>query len=314
MAESKWTFAQKFYTDFHAKTAELASHLDALKRSSAAAPDVLQAVAVDVSQLAKSLAEATGSLPSYDQRQCEIQLKSLERVLEELRGTSSAAPKFSFKRKSAKSKAPAELSSGNAPTPRDTLPDVGSASGFSSLSFRYLTISDLASRSSSGEISLSDISNCIMNMLPHDKTHISAIHLQRVTNCILLLPHISGSVLLHDMSNCVLVVGCHQFRMHNSTEVDVYLSVGTNPVIEHCSNIRFAKFPDALSQDPAQQVPAVQDFSHIRASPSPNWSILSEGKKKHDWPISPLQGEALIAELRAVLPGDRDRESILQDR
>ena len=34
---------------------------------------------------------------------------------------------------------------------------------------------------------------------------------------------------------------------------------------------------------------AVQDFSHIRATPSPNWSTLpaEEAVKDADWPLSP---------------------------
>ncbi|KIM62925.1 hypothetical protein SCLCIDRAFT_118764 [Scleroderma citrinum Foug A] len=310
MAESKWGFAQNFYSEFHVKTTELASHLNTIKRSSSAAPDEVQAVAVDISQLAKRLSEATGSLPSYDQRQCEIQLKSLEKALEELRGTSSAAPKFSFKRKSARSKTTAEPL-GIIPTPRDALPVVDSAS---SLSSRYLTISDLENRNHPGEMTLSDISNCIVNLLPDHTTDFSAVHLQRVTDSVLLLPHINGSIILHDMSDCVLVVGCHQFRMHNSTRVDVYLSAGTNPIIEHCSDIRFSAYPNSLPQAPSQQVFTVQDFSHIRATPSPNWSVLPEDKRQRNWPVSPLQGQKLMVELRSILPGDGDEKGASQDR
>lgn len=312
MAESKWTFAQNFYSDFHVKTTELASHLDALKCSSGATPNEVQAAAVDISQLAKRLSEATGSLPSYDQRQCEIQLKVLEKALEELRGTSSAVPKFSFKRKSARSKTAVEPS-GIIPTSRDALPVVDLAS---SLSSRYLTISDLEDRNHPGEMTLSDISNCIVNLLHDHTTDFSAVHLQRVSDSVLLLPHINGSILLHDMSNCVLVVGCHQFRMHSSTRVDVYVSAGTNPIIEHCSDIRFSVYPNSLPQAPSQQakeVFTVQDFSHIRETASPNWSVLPEDKRQRNWPVSPLQGQMLIAELRSILPGDGDKKGASQD-
>jgi len=61
-------------------------------------------------------------------------------------------------------------------------------------------------------MTLSDISNCIVNLLHDHTTDFSAVHLQRVSDSVLLLPHINGSILLHDMSNCVLVVGCHQVQ------------------------------------------------------------------------------------------------------
>ncbi|KAG6331076.1 hypothetical protein ID866_8013 [Astraeus odoratus] len=71
MSDSKWTFAHNFCADFQSKAADITSRLDQLKYSTAVTPDRVQAVAVDLSRLAKDLSEATGSLPSYDQRQCE---------------------------------------------------------------------------------------------------------------------------------------------------------------------------------------------------------------------------------------------------
>lgn len=34
--------------------------------------------------------------------------------------------------------------------------------------------------------------------------------------------------------------------MHTSTQTDVYISVASNPIIEHCRSIRFAKYPRFL--------------------------------------------------------------------
>jgi len=34
--------------------------------------------------------------------------------------------------------------------------------------------------------------------------------------------------------------------MHSSSTVDVYLEIGSDPVIEHCSGIRFAAYPSSL--------------------------------------------------------------------
>ena len=94
--------------------------------------------------------------------------------------------------------------------------------------------------------------------------------------------------------------------MHTSTSVDVYLHIDSNPVIEHCTNLRFAPFPAALAEAHTlvrlfgwlleanrsllllkAVVPnlSVQDFSHIRATPSPNWSVLpnEECLRQEDW-------------------------------
>lgn len=49
---------------------ELATRIEAAK-SSSPTQDVLQNITVDLAKMTKNLAEATGSLPSYDQRQYE---------------------------------------------------------------------------------------------------------------------------------------------------------------------------------------------------------------------------------------------------
>jgi len=84
-----------------------------------------------------------------------------------------------------------------------------------------------------------------------------------------------------------VVVGCHQFRIHTSKSVDVYLLTTSNPIIEHSSTIRFAAYPTSLSQ-PVQTISdnkytSVQDFSHIRPTPSPNWCILPDEAQRDNW-------------------------------
>ncbi|KAI5994519.1 tubulin binding cofactor C-domain-containing protein [Pisolithus albus] len=312
MSESKWTFAQNFCAEFHVKAAEITSRLDDIKRDNPS-PETVQAVAVDVSRLAKSLADATGSLPSYDQRQCEMQLQSLEKAIEALRGAPSAVSKFTFRRKVAKADVDSPATRA-VPIPRNMSPATGSINVLSSLSCRYLTSADFEHRKMSGELTLSDLATCIVNLLPKDSHNmdISAIHVQRLTDCVLILPRINGSILLHNLSNCVLVAGCHQFRMHSSADVDVYLFAGSNPIIEHCSSIRFAGYPDALLEDSVQQnntALAVQDFSHIRSTPSPNWSVLPKDHRQRCWPVSPVEGQSLLDELKRILPG-RDMKEV----
>ncbi|KIJ63648.1 hypothetical protein HYDPIDRAFT_113147 [Hydnomerulius pinastri MD-312] len=308
MSQPKWTFAQNFCTEFNVTASELASRLENLKSSSVASPESVQAVASDLSRLTKSLSDATGSLPSYDQRQCELQLKALEKTVEELRGVFTSTSKFSFKRKTAKAKEPVELASTAALVSEQVPPpSISSTKTLSSFSHRYLTMANLDDRTTSAEVSISDLDNCIVNLLPqgNDGTEISAFHVQRVSRCIFLFPPIAGSIILHDLTQCVIVTGCHQFRMHNSTAVDIYLAIESNPVIEHCSKIRFAAYPSSLLRSATQQDSkhlSVQDFSHIRSTPSPNWTALSEEKGERLWPVSELEDQALREHLHGILP------------
>lgn len=115
-----------------------------------------------------------------------------------------------------------------------------------------------------------------------------------------------------------------QFRMHDSQKVHVYLSITSSPAIEHCSDIRFTAYPDNLkdhhvelnrvryslhvatlnseSEQDSKHL-SVQDFSHIRATPSPNWSILDNDVIIKSWPEEKTQEKERVQEtLFQLLP------------
>ncbi|KAJ3549442.1 hypothetical protein NMY22_g886 [Coprinellus aureogranulatus] len=155
------------------------------------------------------------------------------------------------------------------------------------------------------------LNRCVVNLLPPKDSQLrfSALHIRNLSDSVLLLPFNDGSALIHDIKNCVLVLGCHQFRMHTSTHVDVYLRIKSNPIIETCSNIRFGMYPAPLAPQLLQESPqppfTVQDFSHIRATPSPNFSLIGEklGNEIKPWPTEPVtEGEDLANILVGLLP------------
>ncbi|KAI0649916.1 tubulin binding cofactor C-domain-containing protein [Trametes meyenii] len=272
-------------------------------------------LAVDVAKLRKALTDAIAFLPGYDQRQCENKLKDIEAQLESLRASTAPKSKFAFKRKAAKVSPSSSTVTSSSREPNSSVPTQGlvqsttptSGLSLSGHSHAYLTLSSLSSPwSAASDLTISDIDHCIVNLIPSpanpdasaDVTF-TALHVRNVTNSVFVLPILSGSALLHDMKHCVIALGSRQFRMHTSSNVDVYVSIASNPIIEHCSGIRFSDYPlslrPALSRDAAAQIKsnclAVQDFSHIRASPSPNWSAIAEGQRIEDdgWPL--LQSE-----------------------
>ncbi|KAJ7075112.1 tubulin binding cofactor C-domain-containing protein [Mycena belliarum] len=312
MSDSTWSFSQTFASEFQTSRAELESRVDLVKAPITA--DALNTLSSDLAKLTKTLADATGSVPSYDQRQYELQLKSLEKSLENLRA-SLPKSKFAFKRK-----APAASSSiPPSPVPR-AVPDAASQQQLSSIStnptlsshsFRYLSRDSLPSASQASDLTISDLNSCIVNLLPAidgkplaegGALEISALHIRNLTDTILLLPVIRGSVLLHDLRRCILVVGCHQFRMHTSTDVDVYLSIPSTPIIEHCSRIRFTSYPTALSpKETYSNFFSVQDFSHIKATPSPNWSAMPTDALVRRWPVSTISSEKELTDILDTL-------------
>ncbi|TFY62958.1 hypothetical protein EVG20_g6513 [Dentipellis fragilis] len=311
-----------------ASRSALAASLEAAKGNTH--PDIGE-LSIQAAKLRKLLVDATHILPSYDQRQCEAQMTALEGVLEDLRSSTVAKPKFSFKRKAPSSSTPPKdvvfapikpqpTTAGPAYVPPQTsispstfltLKDQSN----SHISLQALPLASEASALSNPDLTISNLKRCIVDLCtPVEGSTLtspfSTLHIRDIQDTILILPIISGSVMLHNLTRCVLAVGCHQFRMHHSTAVDVYLTIPSNPIIEHCSRIRFAHYPPSLLQfsrapsagfprDVSTHIPgmtdlkiellaqkqdfAVQDFSHIRPTQSPNWSLIEHQSLLQDW-------------------------------
>lgn len=82
-------------------------------------------------------------------------------------------------------------------------------------SYRYISAVDLPTSSSPSDLTISNINHCIINLASsrgqsNDVIELSAVHVEKLTDSVLILPTVNGSILLHDLSRCILVVGCHQ--------------------------------------------------------------------------------------------------------
>ncbi|KAL7284727.1 hypothetical protein ACG7TL_002033 [Trametes sanguinea] len=312
MAETNQELTQEFYTRFQVSVSDLLAQLETLRNGSATS-EAVEKIAAQQAKLRKELTDAIAFLPAYDQRQCENKLKDVEAQLEALRTATAPKAKFSFKRK-AKPTAPTTTSappSHEAPPPSNEATAASTSSesqsrtsglNLSGHEQSYLTVSSLSSPwSAASDLTISDLTNCIVNLV-HSEANpgtspdltFTALHARNITNSVLILPVVSGSALLHDLKNCVIALGSRQFRMHTSTQVDVYISIASNPIIEHCSAIRFADYPSCLRKGTLAD--AAPDFSHIRATPSPNWAALPADKTIADaeWPLAQREvGETL---------------------
>ncbi|CAL1709930.1 unnamed protein product [Somion occarium] len=325
MSESNQTLIQQFYVSFQASRSELSSRLDHLKSQGPASLDALNELALEIAKLRKELTDATAYLPSYDQRQYETHLKTFEQSLVELRSSSVSKPKFSFKRKqAAQSGSSSPQPAKGVPQSTSVPPPISAASQsngriLSNLSNEYLTSSSIPSSTSSGDLTISNLDNCVVNLVStpngspgsNQEPKITALHVRDISNSILLFPpNIDGSAMLHNLSRCIIVLGCHQFRMHSSSHVNVYLAISSNPIIEHCSDITFTGYPFSLFNDSDAEKDiltsnkhlSVQDFSHIRPSQSPNWRILPDSERVPEggWPHS--KDVDLRATLSRLLP------------
>ncbi|KAF9544402.1 hypothetical protein EC957_012106 [Mortierella hygrophila] len=137
------------------------------------------------------------------------------------------------------------------------------------------------------DVALTNLTDCTINLV--HTLPLGAIHIKNLKRCVLVIPPVSGSILLHDCEGCTLIGACHQSRMHTSTNMDIYLHVTSEPIIEDCTDMRFAPYPyqEVLPTDqlltlfvaaglrPEKNLfDHVKDFNWLRQQQSPNWRLL----------------------------------------
>ncbi|EJD02045.1 uncharacterized protein FOMMEDRAFT_168603 [Fomitiporia mediterranea MF3/22] len=248
-----------------------------------------------------------------------------------------------------------------------TPPTSNSNLQISSASFQTFSAASLLRQfpsSRSSDLTISSLDHCIVDLLPPapdpsssnvvhdpeskgnaDKTgnpnaqnllekgndsnlNLTAVHIRDIKNSILILGHIQGSILVHNLERCILVAACHQLRTHTSHTSHIYLHVTSNGIIEDCSSLVFSPYPSTLPLPPDVRAheskhQTIQDFSHLKSTPSPNWSASPEAQNNEDLWLTiraftkQREKEELTAEvvkarllemLEAVLPRDQDQK------
>jgi tubulin-specific chaperone C len=120
-----------------------------------------------------------------------------------------------------------------------------------------------------------------------------ALYLHQLRGCHIQAGPVAGAAFGEDIQDSKLLLATHQLRLHHVVSTDVYVRPGSDPIIEHCSNVGFAPlqdlpyaaFADALkaselpthSQDCAWQ--NVQDFQHPGCQQSSNWHVIASADR-----------------------------------
>ncbi|KAK2768833.1 hypothetical protein FQN54_000693 [Arachnomyces sp. PD_36] len=131
--------------------------------------------------------------------------------------------------------------------------------------------------------SITGLQHCVVDMsIPtaNGKPYAS-LTIKGVKESLLICGQVNGPAHITDVDHSVIVVSCHQFRMHGCENVDIYLSCSSKPIIEDCKNVRFGRIPRAYALD--QNQPSgqdlwdqVEDFKWIKSEHSPNWGLLDQ--------------------------------------
>jgi hypothetical protein len=105
----------------------------------------------------------------------------------------------------------------------------------------------------------------------------AGVVIRDVQNSVVVCGNVSGPVHITNVTNSVLVMTCRQFRMHDSTNVKVYLHCSSKPIIEDCKGIQFAPLPKGAAVESSDnRWNEVDDFKWLKAEQSPNWSLIDQ--------------------------------------
>lgn len=93
-----------------------------------------------------------------------------------------------------------------------------------------------------------------LNCVILTKESISSINIRKGSDSVIYL-NCDGPIFAHDLENCVLILDCHQLRLHNTQNCTILPIVSNNRVvIEKCHSLKFVNLNDGTS-------PLVDDFS-----------------------------------------------------
>ncbi|PGH11695.1 hypothetical protein AJ79_04718 [Helicocarpus griseus UAMH5409] len=306
--------------------------------------DAIDHCLAGIARLSSEVKDASASIPPYDQRIYADAIKALQDKLAEVRASFAPRSKFSFK---TARKNPSALSLSEAAEiaaqGRRHIPDYRSndnsmqspggltkpetnglnnsamppsSAGDSSVSLSSHTgvhiVLPISASHATVPASVTSLHHCVVDMsIPTaDGRPFAGLVINGVTESLLLCGQVNGAAHITGVKNSVIVVACHQFRMHDCTDVDVYLCCSSKPIIEDCSGIRFGKIPEIYAPEHVKtgKQPNLwdqaQDFKWIKAEQSPNWKLIDDSERVSDdmWvnilPGGP--GMSLDAILKAV--------------
>ncbi|XP_028803724.1 tubulin-folding cofactor C-like [Neltuma alba] len=245
-------------------------------------------ISASISDLEKLVAENSYFLPSYDVRSSLKTVADLKQSLESLNSQLVPKKKFAFKNKGNKKESGvAELKEPPPSKCTDASPEkltVWDSPGFRGKVGQVLF--EEFRGSEVGEFTISDLDSCEVRLIGC----LRALFIHRLKNCQVYVGPVMGSILIEEIEGCIFVMASHQIRIHHAKRSDFYLRVRSRPIIEDSSSVRFSPYcltyegieedlQHASLDNETGNWANVDDFKWLRATQSPNWSILPENQR-----------------------------------
>ena len=109
----------------------------------------------------------------------------------------------------------------------------------------HIILPSTASRATSSG-TITKLVRCIVDMSEptSNGTPFAGLTLHNIKNSLVIAGHVAGAAHITEVQNSIILVASRQVRIHQCKNVDVYLHSASRPIIEDCSNIRFAPIPE----------------------------------------------------------------------
>ncbi|EIE89581.1 hypothetical protein G6F55_012306 [Rhizopus delemar] len=246
-------------------------------------PSHFDTILQKINNLEKRITESLTFIPSYDERQFSMQLKELSERLEKQKTELTPKAKFSFK---SRNKKKASSSSTPALKQPDLKEDELIADNKEELlseatvllkdqSNAVLRLSEKMIEKKSIDILLSNLKQSVIILDDSDRK-ISAIHIKNIEDCVIFCGSIDGSVLIYGITNSILVVDCHQLRIHDARNLEILMHVTSRPIIEDSTGISTGKL--SSDNNSINYYDQIEDFNWLKKQASPNWKIMDDSR------------------------------------
>lgn len=250
-------------------------------------------IAADIQKLQSSFTSATLFLTNYNVKSSQAILNDICSKLEATKEKLLGKKKFGFRTKTTAAAKSATVSETDAavtltPTPNSPLYDhVKWTIRDRQNEEIVLTESEVNDQ----DITVSTLENCCLIV----RGHAASLQLSHLINCIVLCGPVSRSVFADNCTNCKLVFGCQQLRLHSSNHCDLYMHVTCRAIIEDCKNINVAPYNYVYANIDDDFAKAgldltrnnwmhVADFNWLSIDvASPNWQRIDEAKRVNNW-------------------------------
>lgn len=247
----------------------------------------------DMQNLQNYLTTSTFFLSNYTIKACQAVLNELKSRIDTAKDKFLAKKKFNFRSKTdaVPAKSVSTVDGASSKAPAATIATTQDHIQWTLQNRQHEEIVLTPDETNNKDITVSSLDSCLLQISGYP----SSLQLSNLTNCVILCGPVSRSVFADKCTNCKMVFGCQQLRLHTSHHCELYMHVTCRAIIEDCNNIHVAPFNYQYANLVDDFAKAgldmtknnwenVADFNWLASDiQSPNWSHIAPEHRISCW-------------------------------